>query len=243
MTSQGARGGFSNERDAIGKINSLDKDALEWLEVMGYDVKKIVSLSARKADPGLKPDIVVTIQLKGDANPRIERLSAKLASQNRGFNQIDRGKVVGRYQRLWSWLNEDTSTALRLFTGDMPPRSGSRNPKRMFADELNHVELDNVLKAFEQNKRSIFETIFAGAKPNRADWFLGRDSSRNRWFICTMDFAIDFYSQGPVALTPRGSFKIGKITAQRKGGDGGAETAKDLQFKFDPNEIAQSLKI
>ena len=32
----------------------------------------------------------------------------------------------------------------------------------------------------------------------------------------------------------QGSLKIGKVIMQRKGGDGGRESAKMLQFKIDP---------
>jgi hypothetical protein len=45
---------------------------------------------------------------------------------------------------------------------------------------------------------------------------------------------IDFYAAGDVEITIRGSLKIGAITMQRKGGDGGRETAKMLQFKLNP---------
>ncbi|MCR2123219.1 type II restriction endonuclease, partial [Campylobacter upsaliensis] len=36
---------------------------------------------------------------------------------------------------------------------------------------------------------------------------------------------------------PQGSLKIGKVTMQRKGGDGGRESAKMLQFKIDPCKL------
>ncbi|MEQ1762789.1 MAG: hypothetical protein ABL984_06525 [Pyrinomonadaceae bacterium] len=35
-------------------------------------------------------------------------------------------------------------------------------------------------------------------------------------------------------ITRAGNLKIGRITMQRKGGDGGRETAKMLQFKINP---------
>ena len=42
---------------------------------------------------------------------------------------------------------------------------------------------------------------------------------------------------GDVRITDRGSLWIGKIFMQRKGGDGGREGAKLLQFKIDPVEL------
>jgi hypothetical protein len=35
-------------------------------------------------------------------------------------------------------------------------------------------------------------------------------------------------------ITKGGNLKIGRITMQRKGGDGGRDTAKMLQFKINP---------
>lgn len=40
-----------------------------------------------------------------------------------------------------------------------------------------------------------------------------------------------------VEFSPKGSLKIGKITMQRKGGDGGRDSAKMLQFKLNPCEL------
>ena len=48
---------------------------------------------------------------------------------------------------------------------------------------------------------------------------------------------LQYYSEGDVLATRRGSIKIGKITIQRKGGDAGRETANMLQFKLNPAEL------
>lgn len=45
---------------------------------------------------------------------------------------------------------------------------------------------------------------------------------------------MNVFGQGDVFVTDRGSLKIGKITMQRKGGDGRRESAKMLQFKINP---------
>jgi hypothetical protein len=54
-----------------------------------------------------------------------------------------------------------------------------------------------------------------------------------RWALKPMNYVLNFFD-GDVAITPRGSFNIGKITIQRKGGDGGRTTANMLQFKINP---------
>ena len=48
---------------------------------------------------------------------------------------------------------------------------------------------------------------------------------------------MNFFAEGAVKITPRGSLKIGRITMQRKGGDAGRETAKMLQFKINPAKL------
>ena len=40
-----------------------------------------------------------------------------------------------------------------------------------------------------------------------------------------------------IRITSQGSLKIGRIGMQRKGGDGGRDTAKMLQFKINPVEL------
>lgn len=53
-----------------------------------------------------------------------------------------------------------------------------------------------------------------------------------------MNEAINYYfGNGEVRISPRGSLKIGHITIQRKGGDGGRDTANMLQFKIDPTDL------
>ena len=56
-----------------------------------------------------------------------------------------------------------------------------------------------------------------------------------KWALKPMNFILNFYGNGDVEITKQGSIKIGKITIQRKGGDGGRDTAKMLQFKINPS--------
>lgn len=46
--------------------------------------------------------------------------------------------------------------------------------------------------------------------------------------------AIKYFGDGKVELTSLGNLKIGLITMQQRGGDGGRDTAKMLQFKINP---------
>jgi R.HinP1I restriction endonuclease len=42
-----------------------------------------------------------------------------------------------------------------------------------------------------------------------------------------------------VLITKQGNLKIGKVGLQRKGGDGGRNSANQMQFKINPMEITK----
>jgi hypothetical protein len=52
-----------------------------------------------------------------------------------------------------------------------------------------------------------------------------------------MNVAMNFYGGGKVKMSSQGSIYIGRVTVQRKGGDGGRATANMLQFKINPAEL------
>jgi len=58
-----------------------------------------------------------------------------------------------------------------------------------------------------------------------------------KWALEPINKVLNHFGNGEVRMTPRGSFKIGNITVQRKGGDNGRETANMLQFKINPAEL------
>ena len=57
------------------------------------------------------------------------------------------------------------------------------------------------------------------------------------WTLKPMNFVLNHFGNGDIKITPQGSFKIGRIGIQRKGGDGGRNTANMLQFKINPCEL------
>ena len=62
-----------------------------------------------------------------------------------------------------------------------------------------------------------------------------------RWVLKPMNYVLNHYGAGEVSITPRGSLKLGRVTVQRKGGDGGRKTANMLQFKVNPTELFDKL--
>lgn len=86
-----------------------------------------------------------------------------------------------------------------------------------------------------QNKILILNDILKGRGQFASEWFLVILKLENKieWVLKPINEVINFYG-GEIMFSPQGSLKIGKVTMQRKGGDGGRESAKMLQFKIDP---------
>nr|WP_270962943.1 hypothetical protein [Campylobacter upsaliensis] len=89
-----------------------------------------------------------------------------------------------------------------------------------------------------QNKILILNDILKGRGQFASEWFLVilKLEDKIEWVLKPINEVINFYG-GEVMFSPQGSLKIGKVTMQRKGGDGGRESAKMLQFKIDPCKL------
>jgi len=109
----------------------------------------------------------------------------------------------------------------------------------MFADEFSLDEQKRLIQFFNDNKAIILRTIFAGEDQQAAQWWLGIQKTKNdlQWALWPIDRVIRFFSEGDIVVTERGNLRMGKITIQRKGADGGRDTSKMLQFKINPAEI------
>src|SRR3989344_4302398 len=99
--SQTAKKGFKNEKDIVLKFNNWekDKDAQQWLSIMGYPIKEIEKVEAIKLH-GYKTDVQVQILIYLKKAIAAENLSIKLVSNPQGFNQIDK-RWVDKYVEMW----------------------------------------------------------------------------------------------------------------------------------------------
>lgn len=232
-----AKGGFRNENEIRDKFINWrdDADVRAWLAEMGHDVAAIKEISAVKPS-GEKADVVVTVT-EGDRTPRRHGISIKLVSSPNGFNQIDK-RWLRQYAKMWK-MPPDVVTALRLFVGEDAPTAKSRRPERMFLTELTKEAQAAVVEFFTANKDRIVTDLLRGEGSGQMDLFMvaWKPGRETRWKIVTTDEAIRFFGEGPVEITRSGNLKIGRITMQRKGGDGGRETAKMLQFKMNPSLV------
>ena len=114
-----------------------------------------------------------------------------------------------------------------VFSSDID-KNVSRTYRKNFGDD----PLSDITKVDEKD-------IVKGREILAAEWILVAQKYNNifRWVLKPINVAINHYGEGNVEITNRGNLKIGRITMQRKGGDGGRQTANMLQFKVNPIEL------
>lgn len=240
-----ARGGFRNEDDIVEKFNNWknDKNAREWLTIMGYDLKEIEKVVAIKLH-GYKTDVQTQITIYMKKAISVENLSVKLVSNPQGFNQVDK-RWVNKYAELWN-IPSEIVKALKLFTGETPPSGNNlRDPRRMFFDEMDEETQEKTVSFFKKSKFLIVSDILKGRGKFSAGWMLVALKAPlaingKNWVLKSINHAMNVFGNGVVAITDRGSLRIGKITVQRKGGDAGRDTSKMLQFKINPIELFET---
>ncbi|MEO7673931.1 MAG: type II restriction endonuclease [Pyrinomonadaceae bacterium] len=231
--SQTAKNGFRNEDEIAAKFNNwkTDNEAKIWLGFMGNKMGQIESVSASKPH-GEKADIEVKVRTK--TGEKSNGISIKLVSTSNGFNQIDK-RWLAHYVRMWK-VPADVEAALKFYLGEVKPNKPSRDADRMYINEFDAATQKKIVDFFNANKTEIVSDIFKGDGVHSAGWLMValKSADKPRWVLRSIDDVIKFYSDGPVEITRQGNLKIGRITMQRKGGDGGRESAKMLQFKINP---------
>ena len=242
LGSKTAKGGFTNEQDVIDRVNNwkTDKVAQEWLAEMSYKIDDIEFVKASKVRGQYKADIQVriTILIKLKSQEDLQNLQVKLVSNPQGFNQIDK-RWVDKYVELWN-IPSDVVRILKLFTGEIAPTKNSlRDPRRMFLDEMSESDQNKLINFIKENKILIVSDLLKGRGEFSADWTLVilKVNGENAWVLKSINHVMNVFGAGDIRITREGSLKIGKIGMQRKGGDGGRDTAKMLQFKINPVEL------
>ena len=241
LGSETAKGGFKNEDNVIERFNNWENDELAqgWLIAMNYVIDEIEYVRAEKIKGSYKADVQVqvSIEIKLKKLTDTQNLQVKLVSNPQGFNQIDK-RWVDKYVELWN-IPQDITQLLKYFTGEVEPSIESpRDSRLMFIDELRLEDQEKLVKFIQDNKTLIVSDILKGRGKFSAEWMLVILKIKDeeiKWALKPMNFVLNFYGNGDVKITKQGSIKIGKITNQRKGGDGGRDTAKMLQFKINPS--------
>ena len=109
----------------------------------------------------------------------------------------------------------------------------------MFINEFSKSNQDKLAEWLEANKSLIVNDILKGRDKFSAEWMLvaQKVESTARWILKPMNYCVNYFGNGAVQITNLGNIKVGRITMQRKGGDGGRKTAQMFQFKINPAEL------
>lgn len=237
--SQTAKSGFQNEKEIAEKFNNweVDADARQWLTIMQYDLNEIEQVKAIVIS-GYKADINVQIQITMKGAVDTENIQVKLVSNPKGFNQVDKRRL-SHYKELWN-IPDSVYRILEYFTGERAPyKPNTRDARRMFLDEMDEEKQSLVLGWVKQNKMLILSDVIKGRGKFSAEWMLvvQKNGNESRWTLKNINEVLQHYAEGSVEISPKGSIKFGSVLIQRKGGDGGRDTAKMLQFKVNPADL------
>ena len=273
LGSKTARGGFANERAVCRKFNNWgkDKEARLWLQIMGYELKKIKNLKAIQIPTRIKKTALTELGLKEEYDEiisfkkadvqvqirlliklgdllKIENLSLKKANADANYNQVDK-RWVDSYKKMWGFSNQ-VALGLKLFTGELSPAeypnklkvgiSQLKDKRRVYLNELKDNLLKQIMEFFNKNKILVVSDLLKGRGGLAADWILvtryNKETNTTTWILKDINKAMNFFGQGEVKLSPKGSLCIGRIIMQRKGG---TPDPTKLQFKIRPCDLFQ----
>jgi hypothetical protein len=202
LGSKTAKGGFANEKAICKKFNAWrkDKEAQEWLKIMGYDIKKLNSVKAIQVPTRIKKSDLSKFEVdeeeyeqfmrfkKADAQIRIiitignilkiENLSLKKANSEADYNQVDK-RLVDSYQEMWGF-DDNIACWLKLFTGENNPKSfikltgkiKLRDKRRLFLDEMPEDIRNKITDFFKENNIIVVSDILKGRGGLSANWML-----------------------------------------------------------------------
>jgi len=250
ISSETAKGGFVNEKAIAKKFDNWkeDKEAQKWLKIMGYNLNEIEKVEAVIL-PGYKTDVQIKVTITLKEAISVQNLSIKKANNDADCNQIDK-RWVKNYIELWS-IPENIVNLLEIFCGKISPKQllreekitkqkyeSLRDKRRFFVDEFENRDKKLLIDFFKKNKLLVITDIIKGRGQFAADWILvtryDKKKDETSWVLADINKAMSIFGEGEVKISPRGSISIGRITLQRKGGDGGRETGNMIQFKIKP---------
>lgn len=244
IQSEAAHRGLDAEQALIEKINSHDPDCAwiveECCETQGYG-----DFKAKKPGNREKPDILLY------DNPsdilRMKGISLKTYKPEVSFSQANRGSLETYVEELG--ISYGVAETLRAFVVK------NHGGERTMLNEAPASAQDELLSFFRLYQRQIISHVLRGKAKGvlKADWLLLHEAKdadwikkvgqRKTWHLYPMAKVIDCCCSEAPSITKAGNLTLGLgLTLQRKGGDGGAKTANDLQFKISPKLIHEALQ-
>ena len=243
IQSEAAHRGLDAEQALIERINNRDTDCA-WVVEECCGTEGYGDFKAKKPGNREKPDVLLYDD--PDNMLAMKGISMKTYKPEVSFSQANRGSLETYVEELG--ISYGVAETLRAFV------IKNHGGERTMLNEAPVSEQDELLNFFRLYQRQIISHVLRGkAKAAlKADWLLLHEAkdadwiskvgNREFWHLYPMARVIDCCCSEAPSITKAGNLILGLgLTLQRKGGDGGAKTANDLQFKLNPKLIHEAL--
>lgn len=238
-----AKSGFKAEQILTDFLNSPDgPDCLSLHNICPKN--EIKNIKAERLVGRKKTDVRVSIE---KTNGEVMKINLSVKKSTADFSQLERGDLE-KYRQLLN-MPDKVYNLLKFFLGKSLPSGYDssktfRETHRLFLDELTDEDQKSIIDFFDSIKKDLIHNAFLGTDPESRPHFLVtinkedpiQSDFKEAKFTAAEKAITIALDTGKVLLSPRGSLKIGKITLQRKGGDGGKPKACDIQIKFNPSD-------
>lgn len=243
VQSEAAHRGLDAEQALIEKINRHNPDCM-WIVEECCETEGYGNFKAKKPGNREKPDVLIyddpsnVLAMKG--------ISLKTYKPEVSFSQANRGALETYVEELG--MSYGVAETLRAFV------EKNHQGKRTMLNEATISAQEELLRFFQLYQRQIISHVLRGKAKGvlKADWLLLHETkdanwmckvgNRESWYLYPMATVIDCCCTEAPSITKAGNLILGLgLTLQRKGGDGGAKTANDLQFKLNPKLIHEAL--
>ena len=244
IQSEAAHRGLDAEQALIEKINCHDPDCM-WIVEECCDREGYGQYKAKKPGNREKPDVLLYADT--DDILAMKGISMKTYKPEVSFSQANRGSLETYVEELG--MSYGVADTLRAFV--VKNHQGGRT----MLNEATISAQEELLRFFQLYQRQIISHVLRGKAKGvlKADWlllhetkdaeWLSKVGNRESWHLYSMATVIDLCCSESPSITKAGNLTLGLgLTLQRKGGDGGAKTANDLQFKLNPKMIHEALK-
>jgi hypothetical protein len=243
VQSEAARRGLNAEKVLIQKINDREK-ACKWVVEECCQCDDYGNFKARKPNNKEKPDIVIH---EDSETPKVLcGVSMKTFKTEVSFSHVNRGTLETYVKDLG--IPGEVAETLRSYT------TKDAEGQRVMLNEAPCDDQRELLQFFTQFQRQIVSHILRGKEHSllKADWMLFHEANDDNWpervgdkqfwHLYPMQVVIDRCCSELPEINDNGNLILGLgLTLQRKGGDNGAKSANDLQFKINPMMIHEAL--
>ena len=245
VQSEAAHRGLDAEQALIEKINCHDPDCM-WIVEECCDVEGYGQFKAKKPGNREKPDVL--LYKDTDDILAMKGISMKTYNPDVSFSQANRGSLETYVEELG--MSSGVAETIRAFV------EKNHQGERTMLNEAPISEQEELLRFFQLYQRQIISHVLRGKAKGvlKADWlllhetkdtnWLSKVGNRESWHLYPMAKVIDCCCTEAPSITKAGNLILGLgLTLQRKGGDGGAKTANDLQFKLNPKLVHEALRV